>query len=121
MPAPGSGELSADDASRIVTDRVGGTVREVEREVEHGRAEWKVEVTTADGNTYDVRVDARTGAVIRVGQAARDGQGADDHGSQVSDDHGDDHSDDHGGRGDDRGGHDDDDHGSHGEHGGDDH
>jgi len=95
-----AGSLSAEDASRIVVERVGGTVHEVEREVEHGRVEWKVEVTARDGNTYDIRVDAETGAVTRVDQDARAG---DDH-QRGRDDHG-------------RGGEDDDRHG----HGGDDH
>jgi uncharacterized membrane protein YkoI len=112
------GSLTADDASRIATDRFGGTVREVELEFEHGRTEWKVEVTAADGVTYDVRVDATTGAITSVGQDDRRG-GADDPGF---DDHG---GDNHGGDdrgGDDHGGHDrgGDDHGG-GRHGGDDH
>jgi uncharacterized membrane protein YkoI len=95
-----AGALSAEDASRIVVERVGGTVHEVEREVEHGRVEWKVEVTARDGNTYDIRVNAETGAVTRVDQDARAG---DDH-QRGRDDRG-------------RGGEDDDRHG----HGGDDH
>jgi uncharacterized membrane protein YkoI len=95
-----AGSLSAEDASRIVVERVGGTVHEVEREVEYGRVEWKVEVTARDGNTYDIRVDAETGAVTRVDQDTRAG---DDH-QRGRDDHG-------------RGGEDDDRHG----HGGDDH
>jgi hypothetical protein len=73
-------ELSADDAAGIALARYGGTVREVEREMEHGRMEWKVEVTAADGTEYDVRLDARTGAVTRVDQ--------DDHGRHGDDDHG---------------------------------
>jgi uncharacterized membrane protein YkoI len=97
------GSLTAADASRIATDRFGGTVREVELEFEHGRVEWKVEITAADGLTYDVRVDSSTGAITRVDQDAR---GGDDDDRGV---------DDHGGH--DRGG---DDHGG-GRHGGDDH
>lgn len=56
---------------------MGGTVHEVEREVEHGRLEWKVEITARDGITYDVRVDAETGAFTRVDQDDR-GRGGDD-------------------------------------------
>lgn len=97
-----AGSLTAEDASRIATDRFGGTVREVEREFEHGRAEWKVEITAADGVTYDVRVDSSTGAITRVSQDDRGGD--DDRGI-----------DDHGGH--DRGGDDD----GGGRHGGDDH
>ncbi len=118
--------LSADDAARMVREHLGGgTVRTVEREVEHGRVEWKVEITKA-GVTYDIRVDALSGAVTRVdaddrsGSSGRDGTDertgedqagddrGDDHGGHGADDaagdnhgdnHGDDHGDDHGGHG----------------------
>jgi hypothetical protein len=120
--APGAGSLSADDASRIAQERLGGTVREVEREVEHGRLEWKVEITARDGNTYDVRIDAQSGAITRIDQDSRGGNDdgvADDRGTSVqgTDDNG---TDDNGV--DDRGGHGSDDAGGddHGGHGGDD-
>ncbi len=74
-------ELTADDASRLVRERMGGTVHEIEREIEHGRLEWKVEITARDGVTYDVRVDAVTGDVTRVDQDRdddRDDDGDDD-------------------------------------------
>jgi hypothetical protein len=90
---------------------VGGTVREVEREVEHGRVEWKVEITARDGNTYDVRLDAATGAVTRIDQDDRGGGDSRDdsrdddrddsggrHGGDDDSGHGDDHGDDRGGR-----------------------
>lgn len=79
-----SAQLTADDAVRIAQARVGGTVHEVEREVEHGRPEWKVEITAADGVTYDMRIDAVTGDLTRVDQD-------DDRGSHGDDDHDDDH------------------------------
>jgi hypothetical protein len=77
-PAQAGGELSADDAVGIVLARYGGTVREVEREWEHGRLEWKVEITAADGIEYDVRVDAGTGDVTSVDQDDRGRHGGDD-------------------------------------------
>ena len=83
-------ELSADDAARIVRERMGGTVHEIEREIEHGRLEWKVEITARDGVTYDVRVDAATGDFTRVDQDDRD----DDRGRHGGDDDRDDHDDD---------------------------
>lgn len=83
---------------------MGGTVHEIEREVEHGQLEWQVEITARDGNTYDIRIDAQSGAITRVDQDSRGG--GDDRGG---DDHGDDDRSGHGG--DDRGG---DDHGGHG-------
>lgn len=65
---PAEGMLTADEAATIVQKQYGGTVREVEHEVEHGRQEWKVEIAAADGKTYDVRVDARSGDVTRTDQ-----------------------------------------------------
>ncbi|MGB3437917.1 MAG: PepSY domain-containing protein [Actinophytocola sp.] len=93
--APAPGGMSANDAARVVQERMGGTVHEVEREVEHGRLEWKVEITARDGITYDVRVDAATGDVTRVEQDDnRDDDGDDDSdddsdsGRHGGDDHG---------------------------------
>jgi uncharacterized membrane protein YkoI len=123
--------LSADDAARLVRARLGGgVVHEVEAEFEHGRPEWKVEITKG-GVAYEIRVDAKTGAVTRFETRdgdARPGRDDDDgiddrgrHGGHGADDGA---GDDHGGRhgGDDR----DDDHGGHGgddgpgdDHGGD--
>jgi uncharacterized membrane protein YkoI len=76
--------LSADDASRIATERVGGTVREVELELEHGRIEWKVDIIGADGVRHDVRIDAETGAITRIDADDRgdDDRGGDDHGGR---------------------------------------
>ena len=72
----------------------GGTVTEVEAEIEHGRPEWKVRVVVG-GRRIDVRVDVATGTVTRFEDRATDDRGGDDHGG---DDHGDDHGgDDHGG------------------------
>lgn len=86
-------ELSADDASRLVRERMGGVVHEIEREVEHGRLEWKVEITARDGRTYDVRVDAVTGDVTRIDQDSDDDRDDD------RDDDSDDDSDDDRGKG----------------------
>ncbi len=89
-------ELTADDASRLVRERMGGTVHEIEREVEHGRLEWKIEITARDGITYDVRVDAVTGDVTRIDQDSNDDRDDD---RDDSDDDGDNDSDDDGGKG----------------------
>jgi uncharacterized membrane protein YkoI len=126
--SPSATGLSAEDASRIATERVGGTVRETELELEHGRIEWKVDITGADGVRYDVRIDAETGAVTRIDADDRGG-GREDCGvgDRSADDRGvapgvDDHGGRDGGLDDNPGGHDrgGDDHG--GRHrGGDDH
>ncbi|OLF12900.1 hypothetical protein BLA60_06490 [Actinophytocola xinjiangensis] len=63
---PAGPGLGPDDAVALVQKRLGGgQVHEVEREHEHGRLEWKVEITK-DGVTYDIRVDASSGEVTRV-------------------------------------------------------
>lgn len=60
-------ELSADEAAAVALAHVGsGHVGEIEREFEHGRREWKVEIRDG-GREHDVRVDAVTGAVTRSG------------------------------------------------------
>ena len=53
-------------AAEIALRQVGGgRVTEVEREFEHGRLEWKIEVRSGPVE-YDIRVDAATGAITRV-------------------------------------------------------
>lgn len=75
----GAPRLTADDARRIARDRVGGgQVTQVEREVEHGRVEWKVRLSNA-GRAYEVRVDAETGTITRFEPDSR--RGGDDSGS----------------------------------------
>jgi hypothetical protein len=127
---PLSGEVDADEARRIALDQVGGgTVTEIESELEHGFATWKVEIVR-DGVEHDIYVDRGSGAVIKADRKATDDRVADDrpadspthdarddkggdrggHGADdgPGDDHGGDRDDDHD---DDRGG---DDHGGHG-------
>lgn len=70
----------------------GGTVIEIERELEDGRVEWKVRVVNA-GQRFDVRVDTTTGAITRVDTDARGDDNArnDDRGhrqAEPGDDHG---------------------------------
>lgn len=61
-----AGELSSAEAADIALRHVGGgRVTEIEREFEHGRREWKVEIVH-NGREHDVRVDAATGAVTRT-------------------------------------------------------
>lgn len=64
--AEAPGELSSAEAADIALRHVGGgQVTEIEREFEHGRREWKVEIIH-DGREHDVRVDAASGAVTRT-------------------------------------------------------
>ncbi|GAA0925623.1 PepSY domain-containing protein [Pseudonocardia zijingensis] len=60
------GELSSAEAVDIALRHVGGgRVTEIEREFEHGRREWKIEIIHA-GREHDVRVDVATGTVTRT-------------------------------------------------------
>ncbi|MCX6465260.1 MAG: PepSY domain-containing protein [Pseudonocardiales bacterium] len=96
-PAPAAPALAADAAAAIALRHTGGgRVTEIERETEHGRAEWKVEIVTG-GVERDVRVDATTGAITRdeTDRPRDDDRGGDDRGGD--DDRGHDAGDDHGG------------------------
>jgi uncharacterized membrane protein YkoI len=76
--------LTADEAgSRAVAHLGGGTVTKIERETEHGRTVWEVEVAH-DGRVTEVHVDTATGTITRVRDDDRDdgrGRGSDDRGS----------------------------------------
>ena len=113
----GSGIDEATARAIAVRAAGGGHVQDVERETEHGRAVWDVDVI-AGGVEHDIDVDAATGQVTRH----ETDDERDDHGDDQRDDHGDDERDDHGDddgaghhdgaghdRGDDRGGDRDDD------------
>jgi hypothetical protein len=86
-------EVTSEEAASIALAHVGGgRVTEIEREFEHGRREWKVEIVNG-GREHDVRVDATTGAVTRTDvdrddRGGRDDRGSDDRGGR--DDRGDD-------------------------------
>ncbi|MFB9382886.1 PepSY domain-containing protein [Pseudonocardia petroleophila] len=116
-PTSSAGSTPDDPADReravtVALERIGGgRVTGVERETEHGRTEWKVEIVEG-GVEHDVRVDTATGAVTRVD--LDDDRGGDDRGGddRLGDDRGGDDrggddrgGDDRGGSG--RGGHDD--------------
>ena len=57
--------LSIDEAAKIALNKVNGTITEVEKEMEHGRLEYKFEIKSNRGEA-DVRVDAQTGEITRV-------------------------------------------------------
>jgi len=74
-PAPSTEDSQAagrDRAVAIALERTGGgNVDEVENEVEHGRAAWKVRVVK-DGIRYSVYIDKADGAIIRFRDEGRD-------------------------------------------------
>ena len=90
-PAVADAAVTADEAgSRAVARVGGGTVTKVEREVEHGRGVWKVDVRR-DTRVTEVHVDVANGAVTRVEDDGRGGRTGDvrrgdDHGRHGSDD-----------------------------------
>ena len=57
--------LSVEEAAKIATSEVNGTITEVEKEMEHGRLEYKFEIQSDKGEA-DVRVNAETGEITRV-------------------------------------------------------
>ena len=80
----GVGSDSGDDGDHNVTGQQadkatqaalgythGGTANSVERDSENG-ATWEVEVTTTDGNTVDVRLDANYKLVVIEGDSETD-------------------------------------------------
>jgi uncharacterized membrane protein YkoI len=99
--SPGGGSAIGAAQARTIAIRAagGGRVTEIERETEHGRAVWDVEVYRG-GVEHDIDVDRATGEVLRHKTDREDDRGRDD-------DRGDDDS----GRDDDRGRGGDDDHG----------
>lgn len=60
-----SSSISMEEASKIALNKVNGTITEVEKEMEHGRLEYKFEIHSNRGEA-DVRIDAETGKVTRV-------------------------------------------------------
>ncbi|BCL33090.1 hypothetical protein GCM10017557_79490 [Streptomyces aurantiacus] len=52
----------------------GGTLTEVEAEMEHGRAVWSVKIVK-DGVRYEVHVDRSSGAITRSRTKADDDRG----------------------------------------------
>ncbi|OLS41857.1 PepSY domain-containing protein [Bacillus sp. MRMR6] len=57
--------LSLEEASKIATNTVSGTITEVEKEMEHGRLEYTFEIESKNGEV-EVRIDAQTGEVTRI-------------------------------------------------------
>ena len=83
---------TAADAARIARSHVGGAAATtVERETEHGRPVWEVNIRGATGTTR-VHVDTATGTVTRVedarGRAGEDRAGDDRNGHDRSRDDG---------------------------------
>ncbi|WP_342430351.1 PepSY domain-containing protein [Neobacillus sp. FSL H8-0543] len=57
--------ISVEEASKIATNTVNGTITEVEQEYEHGRLEYDFEIQSNRGEA-EVSIDAETGKVTEV-------------------------------------------------------
>jgi uncharacterized membrane protein YkoI len=57
--------ISVEEAAKIATNEVNGKITEVEKEMEHGRLEYKFEIQS-DRGEVDIRVDAESGKITRV-------------------------------------------------------
>jgi len=57
-------KVTADQAIKTATEKMPGTVVEVELEKKHDKTVWEVEVLGADGAITEVHIDAATGTVI---------------------------------------------------------
>lgn len=87
--APATDVVSGDEAgARAVAHLGGGAVTKVEREVEHGRTVWKVDVRR-DSRLTEAHVDVATGTVTRIEDDGRtDDDRSNDHGSRHGSDDG---------------------------------
>jgi hypothetical protein len=93
--SPGqTAQLDLDQAVAIALARVpGASVGRVEMEPEHGAIVWKIDLV-ADGSTYELRIDASSGAVVRA-EVDGDDDDDDDSDHDLGDDHGGDDGPDH--------------------------
>jgi uncharacterized membrane protein YkoI len=57
--------ISVEEAAKIATNEVNGKITEVEKEMEHGRLEYKFEIQS-DRGEVDIRVDAESGKITRI-------------------------------------------------------
>lgn len=81
----GGAEISADRAVEIALNRTGGgRVDEVEREWEHGRPVWEVEIVR-DGVEYELKIDRTNGDVVKAEQESADDDRDDDRDDRYDD------------------------------------
>lgn len=65
-PTPGP-QVTQDQAVAIALTRFPGySVRELESEIEHGALVWKVKLEASGDRRAEVRIDAATGAIVRI-------------------------------------------------------
>ncbi len=58
--------ITINQAMAIGVDRVPGQVIKAELDYEDGMLVYEIEIRTAEGHKYEVRIDANTGAILKV-------------------------------------------------------
>ncbi|MGE8078741.1 PepSY domain-containing protein [Peribacillus loiseleuriae] len=58
--------ITEEAASKTALEKVPGTVQKVELEDEDGTVVYGIEVKAKDGSEQDVKVDAKTGKIVKV-------------------------------------------------------
>jgi len=71
-------KISIEQARKTVLERVRGTIIEEELEKEDGRIVYSIEVRQANQKVFDVEVDAKTGAIVKVEEETDDDEGGED-------------------------------------------
>ena len=59
-------KVTIDQAIKVASEKVQGTVIETELERKHGKLVWEVEIVTPENKIMEVHVDAESGTVIDV-------------------------------------------------------
>ena len=71
-------KISPEQARKIATDRVAGTIIEEELERENGKLIYSIEIRDANQKVFDVEVDAKSGAIVNVEEEFEDDEDEDD-------------------------------------------
>ncbi|MBB6670220.1 PepSY domain-containing protein [Cohnella nanjingensis] len=70
--------LTKEQATAAALQQVPGTVKSVELEDENGTAVYGVHIVDANGKGFDVKVDAKTGKVLKSDDDSNDGNESND-------------------------------------------
>jgi uncharacterized membrane protein YkoI len=79
-------KISPEQARKIATDKVAGTIVEEEFERENGKLVYSIEIRDANQKVFDVEVDAKTGAIVNVEEEIEDEEDEDDDDTKESKD-----------------------------------
>lgn len=71
-------KITPEQARKIATDRVAGTIVEEELEREDGKLVYSIEIRDANQKVFDVEVDAKSGAIVNVEEEFEDDEDEDD-------------------------------------------